>query len=85
MTEGALFQAKTTAGETVFLNDSLPLLPVRDAVVFPGMTIPLAVGRQASLAALDAAGAGGPLSPLAAALAYEAETLAFRVRRIAVR
>lgn len=59
MTEGALFQAKTTAGETVFLNDSLPLLPVRDAVVFPGMTIPLAVGRQASLAALDAAGAGG--------------------------
>jgi ATP-dependent Lon protease len=37
----------------------LPVLPVRDAVVFPGMSVPLAIGRARSLAALDAAGTGG--------------------------
>jgi ATP-dependent Lon protease len=37
----------------------LPVLPVRDAVVFPGMNVPLVIGRQASLAALDQAGQGG--------------------------
>ena len=59
MDEGTLLKVKTTGGETIFLNDQLPLLPVRDSVVFPGMTIPLAVGRPASLAALDAAGPEG--------------------------
>ncbi len=39
----------------------LPVLPVRDAVVFPGMTVPLAVGRTGSVAALDEAGTGGLL------------------------
>jgi ATP-dependent Lon protease len=37
----------------------VPVLPVRDAVVFPGMSVPLAIGRARSLAALDAAGTGG--------------------------
>jgi ATP-dependent Lon protease len=37
----------------------LPVLPVRDAVVFPGINMPLVIGRQASLAALDQAGQGG--------------------------
>ena len=37
----------------------LPVLPVRDVVIFPGVTIPLAIGRPRSLAALDAAGADG--------------------------
>ena len=59
MDDGALLKVKTTGGETILLNDQLPLLPVRDSVVFPGMTIPLAVGRPASLAALDAAGPEG--------------------------
>ena len=39
--------------------DVLPLLPVRDAVVFPGVTRPLAIGRPKSLAALARAGQGG--------------------------
>jgi len=34
---------------------SLPLLPLRDVVVFPGMTIPLFVGRPQSIKALGAA------------------------------
>lgn len=33
---------------------NFPLLPVRDIVIFPYMIIPLAVGRQSSLNALDA-------------------------------
>ena len=33
----------------------LPLLPLRDIVVFPGMVVPLFVGREKSVAALEAA------------------------------
>ena len=33
----------------------LPLLPLRDIIVFPHMVVPLFVGRQKSIAALEAA------------------------------
>jgi ATP-dependent Lon protease len=46
-------------GERLELPEVLPLLPVRDAVVFPGVTRPLAIGRPKSLAALAEAGQGG--------------------------
>ncbi|WP_088307105.1 endopeptidase La [Novosphingobium sp. B 225] len=36
----------------------LPLLPLRDIVVFPGMVVPLFVGREKSVSALEAAMAG---------------------------
>jgi ATP-dependent Lon protease len=48
-------------GERLEIPEVLPLLPVRDAVVFPGVTRPLAIGRPKSLAALAAAGQGGLL------------------------
>ena len=35
--------------------DRLPVLPLRDVVVFPHMVIPLLIGRNASLAAVEAA------------------------------
>ena len=37
---------------------SLPLLPLRDIIVFPHMVVPLFVGRQKSIAALEEAMAG---------------------------
>ena len=42
-------------GETVVLQRQLPLLPLRDVVVFPYMVTPLLVGRPRSIAALEAA------------------------------
>ena len=34
---------------------SLPVLPLRDLVLFPGVTMPIAAGRPATLKALEAA------------------------------
>lgn len=48
-------------GETLVLPDELPLLPIRDVVVFPFMIMPLFVGREASIKAVDEALAGDRL------------------------
>ena len=45
--------------EQVQVPTILPVLPVRDIVIFPGVTAPLAIGRPRSLAALEAAGPDG--------------------------
>ena len=37
---------------------TLPVIPLRSAVVFPGVTVPIAVGREASLRAVEAATKG---------------------------
>ena len=44
--------------ESFELEGRLPVLPLRDVVIFPYMVIPLLVGRAASLAAVEAALAG---------------------------
>jgi len=49
----------TFGEERVEVPTTLPILPVRDAVIFPGVTNPLAIGRPKSVAALEAAGLGG--------------------------
>jgi ATP-dependent Lon protease len=41
--------------ETVVTSDRIPVLPLRDVVIFPYVVIPLLVGRPASLAAIEAA------------------------------
>ena len=40
---------------TIIDSHSVPVLPLRDVVVFPNMVIPLFVGREKSIAALDRA------------------------------
>ena len=41
--------------ETFSFRDRLPLLPLRDVVVFPYMTLPLLVGRRPSIRAIEKA------------------------------
>jgi len=41
-------------GESIPVGDRLPVLPLRDVVVFPYVAMPLLVGRPASLSAIDA-------------------------------
>ena len=41
--------------ETFSFRDRLPLLPLRDVVVFPYMTLPLLVGRLPSINAIEKA------------------------------
>ncbi|MDR1941449.1 MAG: LON peptidase substrate-binding domain-containing protein, partial [Endomicrobium sp.] len=37
------------------IPDTLPLLPVRDIILYPAMVLPLAVGREKSVKALEEA------------------------------
>jgi ATP-dependent Lon protease len=43
------------SGTGVFMTQTFPVLPLRDIVVFPNMIVPLFVGRDKSVAALEAA------------------------------
>jgi ATP-dependent Lon protease len=47
--------------EQIEVPRELPVLPVRDVVLYPGGTIPLQIGRPRSLAALEEAGTTGLL------------------------
>ncbi len=46
---------RKTAKETIKNDPEMPLLPLRDVVVFPHMIVPLFVGRDKSIAALESA------------------------------
>jgi ATP-dependent Lon protease len=48
-------QSKGSGEGEVPQNEGMPLLPLRDIIVFPHMVVPLFVGRQKSIAALEAA------------------------------
>ncbi len=54
--------------------DKLPLLPVRDIVVFPYMVLPLFVGRDMSIKAIEAALAGDRMIFLATQKALDVES-----------
>jgi ATP-dependent Lon protease len=47
--------------EIIEIPEELPVLPLRDVVIFPGMVTPLLVGRQRSLSSLDDATNGDRL------------------------
>src|SRR5213596_430522 len=57
----------------VEIPERLPLLPIRDIVVFPYMVLPLFVGREMSIKAIEAALAGNRTIMLAAQRSLEVE------------
>ncbi|MGA6826611.1 endopeptidase La [Nitrospira sp. NS4] len=59
--------------QNVEVPDQLPLLPVRDIVVFPYMVLPLFVGRDMSIRAIEAALAGNRMIFLATQKALDLE------------
>ena len=59
-------QDRRPAQRDVDIPDRLPLIPVRDIVVFPYMVLPLFVGRDMSIKAIESALAGNRLVLLAA-------------------
>ncbi len=64
---------ETLDPEGVEIPTELPLLPVRDIVVFPYMVLPLFVGRDKSVAAIEAALAGDRMLLLATQKELEVE------------
>lgn len=58
----------------VDIPDNLPLIPVRDIVVFPYMVLPLFVGRAMSIKAIETALAGNRMVLLAAQKTYDTES-----------
>ena len=42
-------------GENIQFRDELPLLPLRDLVVYPFMIVPLFIGRESSIKAVEEA------------------------------
>ncbi len=71
-------EPKSTAieigGERLEVPARVPLLPVRNTVVFPGVTLPLSVGRAASLAAVQSAAKSGGFLIVATQRAPETES-----------
>ena len=63
MSEGA---SRQTADEQVRIPDELPILPLRDMVVYPFIIAPLSVAREVSIQAVDAALAENRMILLAA-------------------
>ena len=60
--------------QQVDIPEKLPLLPVRDIVVFPHMVLPLFVGREISVKAIEEALAGNRMVVLAAQKSSEVES-----------
>ena len=61
-----MFFNKSDDAEEATTEGVIPLLPLRDIIVFPHMVVPLYVGREKSIAALEEAMANGKEILLAA-------------------
>ena len=64
---------QTPNPQTTDIPDQLPLIPVRDIVVFPYMVLPLFVGRDMTVKAIEAALSGNRMVFLAAQKVHETE------------
>ena len=55
------FEELSTGDRPLSLPDELPILPLRDTVLFPNSVMPLAVARESSVRLIDEAITGGKL------------------------
>jgi len=62
----AEINAETQEGQPIEIPEKLPLLPIRDIVIFPYMILPLFVGRDMSIKAIDDALSGNRMILLVA-------------------
>ncbi len=53
MSDNKLDDVDDNNDTSIIDNVNIPILPLRDVVVFPNMVIPLFVGREKSIVALD--------------------------------
>ncbi len=65
--------AKPEEDQVIEIPDTMPLLPVRDFVIFPHMVLPLFVGREMSIRAIEEALAGKRMIFLATQKQQEVE------------
>ncbi|MBI3803773.1 MAG: endopeptidase La [Nitrospirae bacterium] len=70
---GVFVPSKKSEKQRSEVPEKLPLLPVRDIVIFPHMVLPLFVGREISIKAIEAALAGNRMVLLAAQKSSEVE------------
>src|ERR1044071_2615368 len=54
-TAGFLFFRSTSSRNTMATRQTLPVLPLRGTVIFPGLTAPIAAGRPGTLRAIESA------------------------------
>ncbi|MFQ5579548.1 MAG: endopeptidase La [Nitrospiria bacterium] len=66
-------ESVSKGAKEIEIPKKLPLLPVRDIVVFPHMVLPLFVGREASIKAIEKAVSGNKMVFLAAQKTLEVE------------
>ncbi|MGD0912424.1 MAG: LON peptidase substrate-binding domain-containing protein, partial [Terracidiphilus sp.] len=49
-------QSRETAGKVVVNHRQIPVLPVRETVLFPHAVLPLTVGRESSIQLIESLG-----------------------------
>lgn len=67
----------SSTDENVEVTDAIPLLPLRNSVIFPGVILPIAIGRETSIKAVKQASKGEKLLAVTSQIDAEIEDPTF--------